>query len=277
MMELNEYLITQIIRICMELIPKKDTRKDASRKIPKARKKLLGRMKMLKRGKRKAISNSKKDDIDKKIQETEKQLIDERKRERIRNEKKIVGRILKNPKVLYSYVKKENGKSNEIGPFKEGDKYKYIYNNEEICKMLKNQYKSQFSIPRINRNNDEIDFQSDDNNNDLTDITITEQDIQDAIKEMDENSSAGPDDIPALFLIKTKETISTPLKILLRKSLDESIIPDAYKLANITPIHKGGSKTKPEQYRPVSLTSHIMKVFERVLKKNIMLHLKKTI
>ena len=138
--------------------------------------------------------------------------------------------------------------------------------------MLKNQYKSQFSIPRINRNNDEIDFQSD-NNNDLTDITITEQDIQDAIKEIDENSSAGPDDIPALFLIKTKETISTPLKLIMRKSLDESIIPDTYKLANITPIHKGGPKTKPEQYRPVSLTSHIMKVFERVLKKNIMLHL----
>ena len=63
-------------------------------------------MKMLKRGKRKAISNSKKDDIDKKIQETEKQLIDERKKERIRNEKKIVNRIQKNPKVLYSYVKK---------------------------------------------------------------------------------------------------------------------------------------------------------------------------
>ena len=167
-------------------------------------------------------------------------------------------------------MKKENGKKNEIGPFKEEDKY--IYNNEKICKMLKNQYKFQFSIPRISRNKEEIDFQSD-NNNDLTDITITEQDIQDAIKEMDENSSAGPDDIPALFLINTKETISKPLKLIMRKSLDESIIPDIYKLANITPIHKGGPKTKPEQYRPVSLTSHIMKVFERVLKKNIMLHL----
>jgi len=110
MVELNEYLIIQIIQICIELIPKKDTRKDASRKIPKARKKLLGRMKMLKRGKRKAISNSKKDFIDKKIQEVEKQLIDERKKERLRNEKKIVDRIQKNPKVLYSYVKKENGK-----------------------------------------------------------------------------------------------------------------------------------------------------------------------
>ena len=109
LVELNEYLILKIINICKELIPKKnDTRKDASKNIPKVRKKLLGRMKMLKRGKRKAISNSKKEDIDKKIQEVEKQLIDERKNERIRNEKKIVDKIKTNPKVLYSYVKKEN-------------------------------------------------------------------------------------------------------------------------------------------------------------------------
>ena len=41
----------------------------------------------------------------------------------------------------------------------------------------------------------------------------------------------------------------------------------------VTPIHKGGSKQKPEQYRPVSLTSHIMKFFERVIKKKVMEHL----
>ena len=44
-------------------------------------------------------------------------------------------------------------------------------------------------------------------------------------------------------------------------------------MAYVTPIHKGGSKQKPEQYRPVSLTSHIMKIFERVIKKKIMSHL----
>ena len=107
----------------------------------------------------------------------------------------------------------------------------------------------------------------------MTDINITDLDIQKAISEMNENSSAGPDDIPSLFLIKTKETISTPLRIILRMSLDEGVIPEIYKLANITPIHKGGVKTKPEQYRPVSLTSHIMKVFERVMKNHILLHL----
>ena len=35
----------------------------------------------------------------------------------------------------------------------------------------------------------------------------------------------------------------------------------------MTSIHKGGCRQKPEQYRPVSLTSHIMKVFEIVIKK----------
>ncbi|CAL4178680.1 unnamed protein product [Meganyctiphanes norvegica] len=59
----------------------------------------------------------------------------------------------------------------------------------------------------------------------------------------------------------------------MRKSMDEGKIPDIFKLAYVAPIHKGGSKLKPEQYRPVSLTSHIMKVFERVLKVNIMEHL----
>ncbi|CAL4067988.1 unnamed protein product, partial [Meganyctiphanes norvegica] len=111
------------------------------------------------------------------------------------------------------------------------------------------------------------------NQEDLIDIDVTESAILDAIGELNANSAAGPDDIPALFIIKTKESLALPLRILLRKSLDEGDIPDILKLANITPIHKGGSKTKPEQYRPVSLTAHIMKIFERVMKNNIMTHL----
>ena len=45
---------------------------------------------------------------------------------------------------------------------------------------------------------------------DLCDIEIKEKDIEDAIDELDENSSAGPDGLPAIFLKKTIKTISKP-------------------------------------------------------------------
>ena len=77
---------------------------------------------------------------------------------------------------------------------------------------------------------------------DLVDMEIYQNFIEDAIDELDENSSAGPDGIPAIFLKKTKIAISKPLAILLRKSIDEGTIPEIFKMAYVTPIHKGGSK-----------------------------------
>ena len=94
-----------------------------------------------------------------------------------------------------------------------------------------------------------------------------------ALKKLDPSSTAGPDGVSSKLLSEIKEEIATPLFIILKKSLDEGNIPSIFKMAHITPIHKGGSKLKPEQYRPVSLTSHIMKVFERVVKSNILKHL----
>lgn len=273
MLELFEIFMNLLIIICEESIPNKNAiKKNAYNKIPKVRKKLLGRMKKIKKDHRKAVSEEKREELSKKIKEVEEQLIKERKKERIEYEKKIVNKIKSNPKVLYSYVRRENCKKDEIGPFREGDNY--IYDNKELGRKLINQYKNQFSKSRTvitNENWEEIFNDTD--QEDLTDINVTEIEILNAIGELDENSSAGPDDIPAIFLIKTKEALAYPLKILLRKSLDEGIIPDVHKLANITPIHKGGAKTKPEQYRPVSLTSHVIKIFERVLKKHIMEHL----
>ena len=57
--------------------------------------------------------------------------------------------------------------------------------------------------------------------------------------------AAGPDDVQQFFL-NTKDAIKKPLQMILRKSIDEGVIPDIFKLAYITPIHKGGSKLMPE-------------------------------
>ena len=44
-------------------------------------------------------------------------------------------------------------------------------------------------------------------------------------------------------------------------------------LAYITPIFKGGDKSNPANYRPVALTNHITKAFEKIVKQEIVFHL----
>ena len=84
-----------------------------------------------------------------------------------------------------------------IGPFKVGDKY--IYEGKEICKMLTDQYKVQFNNNTMESNDEEITNLLDDfDDSDLVDIDITEKDIIDAINDLDENSSAGPDEVLAM-------------------------------------------------------------------------------
>ena len=58
-----------------------------------------------------------------------------------------------------------------------------------------------------------------------------------------------------------------------RKSLDCGTMPEGLIRSIITPIYKGGTKCEPPNYRPVALTSHLTKVFERVLHKAILNHL----
>ena len=47
-------------------------------------------------------------------------------------------------------------------------------------------------------------------------------------------------------------------------------MPQDWRDANVTPIHKKGSRTSCSNYRPVSLTSQIVKIMERVVLKSIL-------
>ena len=46
-------------------------------------------------------------------------------------------------------------------------------------------------------------------------------------------------------------------------------IPLILKTSVITPIYKGGDKQLPKNYRPVALTSLLIKVFEKVLRSHV--------
>ena len=144
-----------------------------------------------------------------------------------------------NPRMFYSFINQQRNRRNEIGPFNINGEL--IYDAKEICNQLKTEYSSQMSSKSNNINENIFE---ENNEDDLQDIEFDKKDIEDAIDQIKKNSSAGPDGLPAKFLKKTKGYISKPLAMLLRKSIDEGKIPEIFKLAYVTPIHKGGSKQK---------------------------------
>ena len=54
------------------------------------------------------------------------------------------------------------------------------------------------------------------------------------------------------------------------QSYNSGILPDDWRLASIVPIHKKGDVRDVANYRPISLTSSVIKVFERVIHKEIL-------
>ena len=52
-------------------------------------------------------------------------------------------------------------------------------------------------------------------------------------------------------------------------SLSQSAVPTCFKMATIVPVSKKAKVTEVNEYRPVALTSGIMKCFERLVKVHI--------
>ena len=185
-------------------------------------------------------------------------------------ESKAVSSIKNNPRYFYSYAKKNNKLKTTVGPLNQ--KCGGLTDDPKtMADILQQQYASVFSNP------DSADKKDPDINCELEsileDFNFTHEDIVKAIDEIDENSSCGEKDIPAILLKKCKHELARPLLLMWRDSLDSGYIPLTYKQQIITPVHKKSSKAEAENYRPISLTSHIIKIFERLVRKHIVKHL----
>ena len=100
----------------------------------------------------------------------------------------------------------------------------------------------------------------------LGQLFVTPEMIAQKIKKKKDNKSPGVDGIPPKLLKEIVEQISTPLAKLFNLSLEEGIVPSEWKDANITLLFKKESRNKPDNYRPVSLTSVVCKLLETLIR-----------
>ena len=132
-----------------------------------------------------------------------------------------------------------------------------------MADILSSQYSSVFSDPKDHSiyTDQETNVESS-----VSDITFTDQDVIDSIDELSNNSSSGPDGVAAILLKKCKKQLSKPLSILWRNCLDLGVTPDDLKAAHIIHIFKSGHQGLASNYRPIALTSHLIKIFEKIVR-----------
>ena len=106
-------------------------------------------------------------------------------------------------------------------------------------------------------------------------IKITAPGIKKLLENINPHKAIGPDNIPGNFLKICASEITDVFVILFQASLDQGIVPRDWKSANIVPLFKKGDRTRPENYRPILLTSLTCKILEHVVFSSIMSHFDK--
>src|SRR5690606_10379903 len=92
-------------------------------------------------------------------------------------------------------------------------------------------------------------------------------------KSMKHNMSGNLFSCPSSLLVQSIGFLASPLAHIFNLLVTTGIFPDALKRAIITPIFKKGAKHDPGNYRPISVTPFIAKLFETLMKKQIMNYL----
>ena len=108
----------------------------------------------------------------------------------------------------------------------------------------------------------------------LHNICVSPKMVKKVIMNLDLSKASGSDCIPAVLLMNFDPELSYILVELLNKCLKESCFPYCWKVLSVVPVFKNVGSTA-KNYRPVSLLSVVIKVFEKLGSNRIVDYLEK--
>ena len=164
-------------------------------------------------------------------------------------------------KKFWTHVKSKSKSTRIPGTVRYGNRFR---NNSTDQATLFNEYfYEQFS--------QESDYDVDISyrNDRFYDLKFQRDDVLSLLLNINSSKAAGPDGIHGRVLKNCAYSLAYPLSLLFNLSFSTGCIPPDWKLASVVPVFKKGDKSSVENYRPISLTSLVMKVFERCIKTEI--------
>ncbi|GAB1597390.1 hypothetical protein Ahia01_000015400, partial [Argonauta hians] len=260
-----------IQKICVKTVPKIQA-KPTRNLIPRERRILMRRrIKISSRLSKQQCPNAR-SKLTKRLLDTEEELTLSHAKEREEREKKAIEMIKSNPKAFYSFAKEATALPQHVGPLIDGDG-SLTADPKKMCEALRRQFENAFSSPLKDKLVEDptmfFSVPCPKESPKIDGFTFGNDDIVEAINEIDSASAAGPDGVPACLLKNCRHAFAKPLGIIFQSSLDQGRLPKALKEGIIRPIHKGGNRATPKNYRPISLTSHVSKVMERIVRRKI--------
>lgn len=192
------------------------------------------------------------------------------KRAKLENEQRVANAAKVNPKVFYAHVNSRKPIKNTIGPLKDSQD-NVISSDEGMAELLNEYFASVYTdenlqgmpmVPTRYRGNSPLEK-----------INLTIERVRNKIKKLNPNKSPGPDGFYPREIKEVENELAPHLYDIYKASLEQKTAVSDWKLQNIAPLFKKGSKDKPGNHRPVSLTSVPGKMLESIITEDIIKHL----
>ena len=87
----------------------------------------------------------------------------------------------------------------------------------------------------------------------LCSFHVSMESVREILISVDRHKACGPDNVSGRIISECAEELAVPVTKLCSLSLEQGVVPDLWKCANVVPIHKKGVKSLPSNYRSISL------------------------
>ena len=176
-------------------------------------------------------------------------------------ELRVANLCKENPKEFFGYVSSRKPVKHQIGPLK--DSHGGIHATDVGIANILNDY----FVSVYTRENSYATAVSGITHEGCTldNIVCTVEKVISKIEKLNPYKSPGPDGFLPRVLREVSKQVAPHLTAVFNKSLETGIIPEDWRLANVTPIYKKGDRKEAGNYRPISLISVVGKLLEGII------------